>query len=300
MRIFYSDHYTIPLPTGHRFPMEKYGMLREELLAHNIVNADELYDPGCASVDDVTLAHTTRYVDGIVSGTLAPLEIRRIGFPWSLQLVTRSLATVGGCIAASYAALDDGVSGNLAGGTHHAMADAGEGFCVFNDVAVTIRRMQRDGVATSFAIVDLDVHQGNGNSEILGTDPNVTILSIHGAKNYPFRKVPSTIDIELADGTTDDEYLHHLGEVLPAVLDRRPDIVFYQCGVDPLASDSLGRLALTFDGLMRRDRMVLEGCRDRHIPVVLSLGGGYAKPIQDTIRAQCNTYRVVRSVFPGV
>jgi acetoin utilization deacetylase AcuC-like enzyme len=300
VRVFYSDHYTIPLPKGHRFPMEKYRLLREGLLEQGILGEGELYDPGCADINDILLAHSRRYVDGIVSGSLQPLEMRRIGFPWSPDLVVRSLATVGGCIAAALAALDDGISGNLAGGTHHAMTDAGEGFCVFNDVAVTIRRMQRDGVARTFAIVDLDVHQGNGNSEILGGDANVTIMSMHGAKNYPFRKVPSTIDIDLPDGTTDDVYLRELSNVLPAVLDRRPDVVFYQCGVDPLESDSLGRLSLTYKGLSERDRLVLQGCKDRNIPVVLNLGGGYANPITDTIQAQCNTYRVVRSIFPGV
>lgn len=300
MRVYYSDHYTIDLPEGHRFPMKKYRMLREALVANNIVAEHELHDPGLADREDVLHAHTERYVDGVINGTLAPLEIRRIGFPWTPSLVTRSLATVNGCWKSTLAALEDGISGNLAGGTHHAMKDAGEGFCVFNDIAVSALKLLRSGRIRRAAIIDLDVHQGNGNSDILGDRSDVTIFSMHGEKNYPFRKVPSTIDIDLPDGTGDGEYLDILAQHLPLILDQGPDIVFYQCGVDPLEQDSLGRLALTFDGLMNRDRMVLEACRDRHIPVMLALGGGYARPIELTVQAQCNTYRVARQVNSGV
>lgn len=300
MRVYFSDHYTIELPEGHRFPMRKYFLLREALLEQGIVADHELIDPGLASPADLLRAHSQRYVNSVINGTLEPMEIRRIGFPWTQSLVTRSLATVGGCMAATYAALEDGVSGNLAGGTHHAMTDAGEGYCVFNDVAVAIRRLQQEHRVHNVAIVDLDVHQGNGNSEILGSDPGVTVFSMHGAKNYPFRKIPSTVDVELEDDVGDEAYLNLLELHLPVILDRRPDVVFYQCGVDPLFSDRLGRLSLTFDGLMERDRVVLQGCKERNIPVVLNLGGGYAEPITDTIQAQCNTYRVVRRVFPDV
>lgn len=300
MRIFYSDHYTIDLPDGHRFPMRKYRMLREALVANGIVGEEELHDPGVASRDDVLIAHTERYVDGVINGTLAPLEIRRIGFPWTPSLVTRSLATVNGCWKSTLAAFEDGISGNLAGGTHHALRDAGEGFCVFNDIAISSLKLLTTGMARHIAIIDLDVHQGNGNSDILGDRDDVTIFSMHGEKNYPFRKVPSTIDIDLPDGTGDEAYLKILAEHLPLILDRAPEIVFYQCGVDPLEHDSLGRLSLTFEGLMERDRMVLTACRDRHIPVMLALGGGYARPIELTVQAQCNTYRVAREVFSGV
>jgi len=278
--------------------MAKYRMLREALVQRGIVGVHELSDPGVASIEDVLRAHTERYVHGVLHGTLDALEVRRIGFPWSPSLVTRSLATVSGCLNATEAALVDGISGNLAGGTHHAMRDAGEGYCVFNDIAISTLKLLAEGRVRSVAIIDLDVHQGNGNSEILGGRPDVTIFSMHGARNYPFRKIPSTIDIDLPDGTEDEAYLQTLTEYLPNVLDRMPDLVFYLAGVDPLVHDSLGRLHLTFEGLAERDRLVLEGCRDRGIPVMVALGGGYARPIELTVEAQCNLYRVIRQTFP--
>ncbi|MBU3679026.1 MAG: histone deacetylase [Candidatus Kapabacteria bacterium] len=303
MRVFYSDHYTIDLPDGHRFPMRKYRMLRHTLTELGIIDETQLFAPELASRDDVLLAHTQRYVDGVISGTLDRLEQRRIGFPWSPGLVDRSLATVGGCLASARAALKDGLSGNLAGGTHHALRDAGEGFCVFNDIAIATLRLMHDGRVRRVAIVDLDVHQGNGNSDILGGRDDVYILSVHGAKNYPFRKVPSTVDVDLPDGTSDAAFLAVVERELDPIVSFCPDIVFYQCGVDPLESDALGRLSLTFEGLARRDRLVLETFRRRGIPVMLALGGGYAQPIEDTIKAQCNLYRIAMDVFhrfPGV
>lgn len=296
MKVFYSDHYTIDLPEGHRFPMRKYRMLREELLQRKIISHDQLHAPELAERDDVMLAHTSRYVHGVLNGTLAPLEQRRIGFPWSEALVARSLATVGGCIASSYAALEDGLSGNLAGGTHHAMRDAGEGFCVFNDIAVSTLRLMREGRVQRVAIVDLDVHQGNGNSDIIGDRDDVYILSVHGEKNYPFRRVASTVDVDLPDGTTDDAYMTVVRRELDPVLAFQPDLVYYQCGVDPLHTDALGRLSLTHDGLRERDRYVIETFRSRDIPVMLALGGGYANPIEETIDAQCNLYEVAMNV----
>jgi acetoin utilization deacetylase AcuC-like enzyme len=275
-------------------------MLRYALVDAGIITEGELRDAALISREDLLLAHTEHYIDGVINGSLDRLAQRRIGFPWSPQLVTRSLATVGGCLASARAALQDGVSGNLAGGTHHAMRDAGEGYCVFNDIAVaTLKLMQEDHIRTAL-IIYLDVHQGNGNSDILGERNDVTIFSMHGAKNYPFRKIPSTIDIDLPDATGDEAYLQILGEHLPHLLDRAPDIVFYQCGVDPLEHDALGRLSMTFDGLRERDRMVLQACRDRHIPVMLALGGGYADPIEHTIAAQLNTYRVAKQIYANV
>ena len=297
MRVYYSDHYTIDLPEGHRFPMRKYRMLRYALLERGIIREDELCDAEPIPREDLLLAHTERYIDGVLTGTLDRLEQRRIGFPWSPALVLRSLATVGGCLASARAALEDGISGNLAGGTHHALRDAGEGFCVFNDIAVSTLKLMQEERIRSTVIIDLDVHQGNGNSDILGGRPDVTIFSMHGAKNYPFRKVPSTIDIDLPDGTDDATYLRILAEHLPFLLDGAPDLVFYQCGVDPLVHDALGRLSLTFEGLRERDRMVIQACRDRHIPIMLALGGGYADPIEHTIEAQCGTYEVAKQVY---
>lgn len=297
MRVYYSDHYTIDLPEGHRFPMRKYRLLRHALVNEGIIEEAQLHAPLLASREDVLLAHTQRYVDGVLTGTLDRLEQRRIGFPWSPGLVERSLATVGGCLASARAALEDGLSGNLAGGTHHAMRDAGEGFCVFNDIAVSSLKLMQEGQIQRVAIVDLDVHQGNGNSDILGGRNDVYILSVHGAKNYPFRKIPSTVDVDLPDGTTDAEFLAVVEKELQPIVAFQPEIVFYQCGVDPLESDALGRLSLTFEGLARRDRLVIETFRRRGVAVMLALGGGYANPIEDTIRAQCNLYRIAMDVY---
>ena len=231
------------------------------------------------------------------SGIIDPKIIRRIGLPWSKELFMRSLASVGGAIGSAKAALEDGIGGNLAGGTHHAFRDYGEGYCVFNDFAVVILHLIKCGMIHRAAIVDLDVHQGNGNSAILGSNPDVFIFSMHGRKNYPFTKVPSTVDIELDDNTEDEEYLSLLKENLPAIFVMKPDIVLYQAGVDPLKEDSLGRLSLTKAGLMERDRIVLGECRSKGVPVSLGLGGGYSKPIEHTINAYTGTYRAAKEIF---
>ena len=297
MKVFYSDRYTVPLPEGHRFPMEKYRLVRQALLREGVLGEGELFEPPLATREMLTLAHTPAYFDAVCDGSVAPAVMRRIGFPWSPMLVARSLASVGGAYAAACAALAEGVSGNLAGGTHHAMADGGEGYCVFNDIAAVLLYLLKHGAVRRAAVVDLDVHQGNGNSAILGERPDVFIFSMHGAKNYPFRKVPSTLDIDLPDGTGDAEYLSLLEEALPKVFAFRPDLVFYQAGVDPLREDRLGRLALTHAGLAERDRRVLAACRRQGVPVVLALGGGYAQPIEHTVDAHINTYKVAREVF---
>lgn len=297
MRVFYSERYTIDLPDGHRFPMEKYRLIRLALLREGVVRDSELLEPPLATHDQLLLAHSPDYVDAICSGSASPDVIRRIGFPWSEGLVLRSLATVGGALAAAEAALQDGVSGNLAGGTHHALRNSGEGYCVFNDLAVVALWLLGRKQVRRVAIIDLDVHQGNGNSEILGGHEDVFIFSMHGAKNYPFRKVPSTLDVALPDHTSDAEFLDALALHLPKVFDFQPDIVLYQAGVDPLKEDALGRLALTHQGLMERDRMVLTACKRLGIPVSLALGGGYAKPIELTVEAHVGTYKVVREIF---
>lgn len=297
MRVFYSERYTIDLPDGHRFPMEKYRLIRLALLREGVVRDSELMEPPLATHDQLLLAHSPDYVDAICSGSASPDVIRRIGFPWSEGLVLRSLATVGGALAAAEAALQDGVSGNLAGGTHHALRNSGEGYCVFNDLAVVALWLLGRKQVRRVAIIDLDVHQGNGNSEILGGREDVFIFSMHGAKNYPFRKVPSTLDVALPDHTSDAEFLDALALHLPKVFDFQPDIVLYQAGVDPLKEDALGRLALTHQGLMERDRMVLTACKRLGIPVSLALGGGYAKPIELTVEAHVGTYKVVREIF---
>lgn len=297
MQIFYSDHYTLPLPEEHRFPMSKYRMLRDLLLREKILHAEELHECPLATDEELKTAHDCAYVDSVRDGTIAPEIIKRIGFPWSRALYDRSCATVGGAIAAARCALTDGISGNLAGGTHHAHADRGEGFCVFNDIAVATRIFHRKGLAKRIAIIDLDVHQGNGNSSILGRDEGVFIFSMHGDKNYPFRKVASHLDIALPTDTGDEVFLQQLALGLEAVRDFAPDFIFYQMGVDALKEDHLGKLSLTFAGLMQRDRMVLGYAQENRIPVSLALGGGYARPIELSVQAYANTYRVVREVY---
>ncbi|MGQ9805690.1 MAG: histone deacetylase family protein [Chlorobiales bacterium] len=297
MKVFYSDHYTIPLPDEHRFPMEKYRLIRLALLKHGVVRDNELSEPPMPSRETLMLAHTQGYVDAVLNGTLSKFQIRKIGFPYSTALVERSLATVGGALASAEEALRNGVSGNLAGGTHHAFADSGEGYCVFNDLAVVTNYLRAVHKIQRVAIIDLDVHQGNGNSAILGGRQDVFIFSMHGAKNYPFRKVPSTIDIDLPDNTGDRDFHAILKDYLPKVFAFKPDIVLYQAGVDPLKEDALGRLSLTHDGLQERDCLVLKACRTHGVPVSLALGGGYAKPIDLTVEAHVGTYKAVREVF---
>ncbi|MDX2128694.1 MAG: histone deacetylase [Chloroherpetonaceae bacterium] len=297
MKVFYSDKYTIPLPPDHRFPMVKYKLVKEGLLNEGILSIDEIFEPHLATQNELLLAHTASYVNDVFLGTLNANAIRKIGFPWSEGLVQRSQATVGGAIDAAYEALQNGISGNLAGGTHHAFADSGEGYCVFNDLAVVCQLLLSTNEVQRIAIIDLDVHQGNGNAAILGQNPQVFIFSMHGEKNYPFRKVASTLDIGLPDGTSDEGFLFELKKYLPSVFSFNPELVLYQAGVDPLFSDALGRLSLSHEGLVERDRLVLAECRKRSIPISLALGGGYAKPIEDTVKAHLGTYRVAKELF---
>lgn len=302
MRVYYSDKLTIPLPEGHRFPVAKYRMLRDSLVSERVLREDEILTPPFGTREQALWAHSAGYVDSILDGSVATPIIKRIGFPWNEGLVLRSLATVGGAVASAMAALEDGVSGNLAGGTHHAHRDQGEGYCVFNDQAIVSigllsGHLKGARPVRRVAIIDLDVHQGNGNSSILGGREDVFILSFHGEKNYPFRKVPSSVDVGLPDGAGDDEYLSQLRRALPLAFDFNPDLVLYQAGVDPLREDSLGKLSLSFAGLRERDHMVLEACRKSGIPVSLAMGGGYAKPIELTVRAHVNTYLAVKETF---
>ena len=296
MQVFHCDKYLVPLPAGHRFPIGKYRLLREILERDGLVRPAELRESHPIELDSLLLAHTPGYVESIVRGTLDGSDQRRLGFPWSEELVLRSRSSAGGTLAAAFAALQDGVAGNLAGGTHHAFADHGEGYCTFNDHAVAIRTLQREGRIRRAAVVDLDVHQGNGTAAIFAGDPDVFTFSMHGAKNFPFRKQRSSLDVELPDGCGDREYLETLEQHLPAAIEGA-DIVFYQGGVDPLAEDTLGRLSLTHDGLRARDRIVFEAVRNRAVPVVLTLGGGYARPIDLSALAHAGTYREAGAVF---
>jgi acetoin utilization deacetylase AcuC-like enzyme len=289
-----TARYTYPLPDGHRFPIAKYAMLRDRVLDEGLVAAERMYEPARAGVDDLLAVHTADYVARLTDGALTPAEERLIGLPWSPALVERSYRAVGGTCQAAEAAIERGVAINLAGGTHHAFPDHGEGFCVFNDVAVAIRRLQRVGLVRRAAVVDLDVHQGNGTHAIFAADSSVFTFSMHGGKNYPFRKVAGTLDVELADGTGDDEYLETLALHLPRVLaTSAPDIVLYLAGADPHEGDRLGRLRLTFDGLLRRDAIVLAACREVGIPVAVTIAGGYGRRIEDTVRVHVNTVRLL-------
>lgn len=297
MRFFYADRFTIPLPSGHSFPGRKYVMLREKLLADGTLGRDNLVPSPLAEDRDLTLAHDAEYIAAVRDGRLDAEAQRRIGLPWSPLLVQRVTATMGGAVAAAQAALEDGLSGQLAGGTHHAHRDFGAGYCIFNDFAIAALKALNEGWAARVAIIDLDVHQGDGNAAILVGHPGVFVFSMQGEKNFPHRRVASSLDVDLPDGTEDDAYLRALADHLPAVFDFRPDLVLYQAGVDPLKEDRFGRLALTHDGLMRRDRLVLTECRSRGIPVSLGLGGGYATPIDASVAAYANTYAVAREVF---
>ena len=293
LTVWSTSKYAFPLPDGHRFPLAKYALLRDRVIAERIVDAEHVLDPDGASDGDLRLVHTGEYVERFTTGTLDPAEERRIGFPWSPALVERSRRAVGGTIAAARHALDHGLAMNLAVGKNQDFDDRGEGVCVFNDFAIAIRLLQREGRIRRAAVIDLDVHQGNGTHAIFAGDGDVFTFSMHGAKNFPFHKVAGTLDIELADGTGDDEYLRVLESALPAVLAAAaPDLVLYIAGADPHEGDALGRLALTFAGLARRDAHVIERCREVGIPVAITIGGGYGRRLEDTVAVHAATVRI--------
>lgn len=278
MQLYYADEFVLPLPPGHRFPMAKYRKLRE-MLTEGIATV-QLRIPPAASPWELACAHDPRYVERVLRGQLSEREIRRIGFPWSPAMVERSRRSVGGTLAAARVALVEGISGNLAGGTHHAGPDFGEGYCVFNDVAVTARTLLAEGKVRRVAIVDADVHQGNGSAAILGVDKDVFTFSVHGERNFPFHKPPSHLDIALPDGAGDDEYLTAIDSGLDAAVRKwRPDLVLYIAGADPYEGDTLGRLAVTRAGLHTRDAMVIGQCEDSSVPLAICMGGGYAPEV---------------------
>ncbi|MCC6146444.1 MAG: histone deacetylase [Anaerolineaceae bacterium] len=297
MKVFYSDHFTVALPPGHRFPIKKYARLRQALLEEDVLSPAELFPSPLASRQQILRAHTADYYDAVAAGTLDTRIVRQTGLPWSPELFRRSLASVGGTLTAAYQALAAGFSGNLAGGTHHALAGEGMGYCVFNDLAVAVLDLLAADKLQRLAVIDLDVHQGNGTAAILNGRPEVFLLSLHGAKNYPYRRSPSTLDIDLPDCCGDEEYMDALEEGLEAVLAFDPQFVFYQAGVDPLNEDRLGRLSLSMEGLERRDRRVFEACHSRKIPLALVMGGGYAEPVELTVQAHVQTYRVAKQVY---
>ncbi len=300
MFVSYSPRYYADIGDGHVFPIRKFELVRDRLLREGTLSPENVVEPQPASFADLLLVHTEDYVTRLRAGALTPREVRRLGLPWSKALVRRSLLATSGTINAARWALRDGVGSNLAGGTHHAFPDHGEGFCVLNDVAVAVRVLRRERLAQRAAVVDLDVHQGNGTAAIFETDAEVFTFSMHGAKNYPLFKARSSLDVELADGTGDEEYLRTLARFLPRVFEHGPEIVFYLGGADPSAGDKLGRLALSIEGLRARDEFVLRECRARGVPVATVMSGGYAADTNDTVEIHCNTIRAAREIFDGV
>ncbi len=298
MRAFYSDQFVLPLPEGHRFPMAKYRLLRERLAVE--VPEVQLAVAEPASDGELALVHAPHYIQSVVEGALSEAAQKEIGFPWTPGMVERSRRSAGATVMAARTALFDGqgVAANLAGGTHHAYSDKGSGFCVFNDAAVATRLMQAEWGRThksplKVAIVDLDVHQGNGTARIFAQDDHVFTLSLHGARNFPFAKEASDLDVELPDGCQDNIYLEALEQALTELDGRfKPGLVIYLAGADPHEGDRLGRLKLSFDGLEARDRRVFDWAWSKQIPLAFSMAGGYGKQMEDTVRVQVNTYRV--------
>ena len=298
MNLFYSDVFVLPLPSHHRFPMGKYARLRDRLLGTGEFGADDFGVPAAVTDAEITRVHCPAYLDRVATGSLSAAEQKAIGFPWSERMVERSRRSSGATLAAAREALTRGWAANLAGGTHHAFRDRGEGFCVFNDVAIASRALQAEAGLTRIAVIDCDVHQGNGTAAIFAGDDSVFTFSIHGARNFPFAKESSDLDVELADGTGDDEYLWHLERALDETLERsRPQLAFYLAGADPYERDRLGRLKLTKAGLARRDETVLGTLASRGIPVAIAMAGGYARDIEDSVEIHANTIRAARRTW---
>ncbi|MEM9558203.1 MAG: histone deacetylase [Acidobacteriota bacterium] len=301
MRAFSSDTFVLPLPEGHRFPMTKYRRLRERALAEGVLAAEDLRVAEPVHDDDLRRAHDADYIARVVDGRLSRREERRIGFPWSPGLVERSRRSAGATLAASRAALVDGVAANLAGGTHHATVDAGAGFCVFNDAAVAICALQAEGAIDRALVIDCDVHQGDGTAQIFARDSTVFTLSLHGRRNFPFQKQLSDLDVALEDGTGDDDYLAALDAALAQALGwartQGARLAIYLAGADPYVDDRLGRLALTKAGLAARDRRVLEGCRDADLAVAVTMAGGYAHEVEDIVDIHLETLRLAAGLL---
>jgi len=292
--LFYTDHYTLPLPEGHRFPMAKYRMVRERLAA---TGRFDLTPAPMADIADIKRVHDVSYVDAVLAGTLPAPAQRRIGFPWSEGFVQRTLGSAGSTLAATEVALRSGWSGTLSGGTHHAFRAEGSGFCVFNDIAIAAQKLLDEGRVRRVAVIDLDVHQGDGTAEIFNGSGQVFTFSMHCQVNFPFKKQKSRLDVELSEGVGDDQYLATLGDSLSRVAEFRPEFVFYQSGVDVLASDTLGKLRLTPEGVRKRDRTVFQFVKELGTPIVLTQGGGYSKPIELTADAHATTFLTADQVF---
>lgn len=298
MKAFYCDHFVLPLPEGHRFPMSKYRLLRERVLAEGLIDPVDLLVPAPATLEELLRVHDPVYVERVLAGNLERAELRRIGFPWSPAMVERSRRSAGGTLGACREALATGCAVNLAGGTHHSFRDRGEGYCVFNDAAIAARAMQAEARVRRVLVIDCDVHQGNGTAALFRGDPTVFTFSIHGRRNFPFQKERSDLDVELEDGTGDAAYLAALEDALDtAVPAAGAQLAIYVSGADPHEGDRLGRLALTQDGLRRRDRFVFERCRAAGLPVAVVMAGGYGREIQDTVEIHMQTVREARRLW---
>lgn len=301
VKAFYCDHFVLPLPEGHRFPMEKYRLLRERVLESGAVEPADLLVPEAATDEQILRVHDPGYLHRVASGELDRLEVRRIGFPWSPAMVERSRRSAGATLAACREALESGAAVNLAGGTHHAFPDHGEGYCVLNDAAIAARAMQAEGRVNRVVIVDCDVHQGNGTAAVFRGDPSVFTFSIHGRRNFPFRKERSDLDVELEDGTGDDAYLLALEEGLDHALGHHggagADLAIYVSGADPHERDLLGRLKLTREGLRDRDRLVFERCHRAGLPVAVVMAGGYGADVRETVEVHLQTVAEARRLW---
>jgi acetoin utilization deacetylase AcuC-like enzyme len=297
MRISYSPGYVAPLPDGHIFPMKKFSGLHDYLIDSGLFRESDVVEPSMADFASLYSVHTQRYAQGVWTGNLSRKEIRRMGLTWSKELAIRSRLAVQGTINTGLMALTDGIAGNLAGGTHHAMPDWGEGFCVYNDVAVAIQVLRQSKWVNKVLVIDCDVHQGNGNAAFFEHEPDVYTFSIHGEKNYPFVKPPSSLDVGLADGTGDRDYLRALSDALDRIFGEfEPDLVFYLAGIDPLEEDHFGRLSLSVKGLEERDRMVIESVTRKEVPLALLLSGGYAPTVRQTVMAHAIMYKVAKQM----
>ena len=295
MYAFYSDRFVLPLPPGHRFPMQKYRLLRERVARE--LPTVRLQEPDALGDEVLALAHAPDYIRRLCSGDLSRKEMMAIGFPWSPEMVERSRRSAGATVMACRAAFRDGVSVNLAGGTHHAYRARGEGFCCFNDAVIAATLMRHEGLIQRTLIIDLDVHQGNGTAEMTRDDPDIFSFSMHGAENYPFVKEQSDLDIELPDGTGDELYLDYLNDALTEIRQRfHPELVIYLAGADPFFDDRLGRLALTKRGLMMRDQQVLGYVKSLGVPLVVAMAGGYGRQIEDTVDVHFETVKLCSAV----
>ena len=298
LKIAYHPIYNHPLPDTHRFPMEKYDLIPQQLIHEGTCTKDNFFEPEIPNNKYFFSVHTPEYFFDLLNITLSKKEERKIGFPLNEQLIAREMVITDGSMKASEFALEHGIAMNIAGGTHHAFTNSGEGFCLLNDQAVSARYLQNKGLIKKVLIVDLDVHQGNGTAEIFRDDASVFTFSMHGKSNYPFHKEQSDLDIPLENDTKDEEYLSILKNTLPKLIkEQKPDFIFYQCGVDILESDKLGKLCISLEGCKERDRFVLQTCFDHKIPVMCSMGGGYSRDINIIVQAHANTFRLAQEIF---